>query len=387
MRAPRPPAPATVPQLSALEPVAAPPVERVRRLSYSALALFERCPYRFYAERLAGMRPVDGSGRVPGQTGLAATEIGDAVHRLLEGVDLDSAGGAGGRAGSRAGIRARPTRSWSGSTGSSRRTASRHWRSAWHRSRARPPSGHSPSSTTESSSTASSTCFTSSERSRARRRLQVERARRAPNRPRWSSREYRLQRLVYAIACFRAGAEEVEVVYQFLERPEELVSAAFRREELSALEAGAVGGDRAHPGRRVPAAAERVRLRRLSGARRRLRRALRSSPVVARSIRSQRRAADVRAEAGADRADHRAARGRARRRRDRAPLPLRARAARLRDALRTDDGREREPRHRAPVREVPPAARTTSPSRPRSSSATSTRPASTGRRRRRCAGR
>ena len=31
--------------------------------------------------------------------------------------------------------------------------------------------------------------------------------------------EYRLQRLVYALACFRAGAEEVEVVYQFLERP------------------------------------------------------------------------------------------------------------------------------------------------------------------------
>ncbi|HWQ01032.1 MAG TPA: PD-(D/E)XK nuclease family protein, partial [Gaiellaceae bacterium] len=49
--------------------------------------------------------------------------------------------------------------------------------------------------------------------------------------------EYRLQRLVYAIACFRAGADEVEVVYQFLERPDELVEATFRRGELPELEA------------------------------------------------------------------------------------------------------------------------------------------------------
>src|SRR6185295_5591708 len=39
--------------------------------------------------------------------------------------------------------------------------------------------------------------------------------------------EYRLQRLVYALACFRAGAEEVEVVYAFLERPDAVVSTAF----------------------------------------------------------------------------------------------------------------------------------------------------------------
>jgi hypothetical protein len=48
--------------------------------------------------------------------------------------------------------------------------------------------------------------------------------------------EYRVQRLVYALACFRAGVEEVEVVYQFLERPEEIVSAAFARADVPALE-------------------------------------------------------------------------------------------------------------------------------------------------------
>src|SRR5207245_362262 len=48
--------------------------------------------------------------------------------------------------------------------------------------------------------------------------------------------DYRLQRLVYALACFRAGANEVEVVYQFLERPDAVVAASFSREELPALE-------------------------------------------------------------------------------------------------------------------------------------------------------
>ena len=48
---------------------------------------------------------------------------------------------------------------------------------------------------------------------------------------------YSLQRLVYALACFRAGAEEVEVVYHFLERPDAVVSRTFERSELPALEA------------------------------------------------------------------------------------------------------------------------------------------------------
>jgi hypothetical protein len=48
--------------------------------------------------------------------------------------------------------------------------------------------------------------------------------------------DYHLQRLVYALACFRAGADEVEVVYAFLERPDAVVSTTFRREQLPELE-------------------------------------------------------------------------------------------------------------------------------------------------------
>jgi hypothetical protein len=48
--------------------------------------------------------------------------------------------------------------------------------------------------------------------------------------------EYRLQRLVYALACLRDGAEEVEIAYQFLERPEDVVSATFDRDGVAELE-------------------------------------------------------------------------------------------------------------------------------------------------------
>src|SRR2546421_11883416 len=49
--------------------------------------------------------------------------------------------------------------------------------------------------------------------------------------------DYRLQRLVYALACFRAGAEEVEVVYHFLERPDAPVEAVFTSADVPELEA------------------------------------------------------------------------------------------------------------------------------------------------------
>ena len=85
-----PPLPPLAPVLAPIQALPEPPLHDVRRLSYTALALFERCSYRYYAERVAGMRPADAHGTVAGQRGLAATEIGDAVHRLLELVDLQA---------------------------------------------------------------------------------------------------------------------------------------------------------------------------------------------------------------------------------------------------------------------------------------------------------
>ncbi len=87
------------------------------------------------------------------------------------------------------------------------------------------------------------------------------------------ARSYELQRLVYALACFRAGAEEVEVAYLFLERPDEPVATTFTRTQVPELEAELSAAiARLRAGEFRPDA-ERVRMRRLSRARRRLRRA------------------------------------------------------------------------------------------------------------------
>ena len=71
--------------------------------------------------------------------------------------------------------------------------------------------------------------------------------------------DYGLQRLVYALACFRAGAEKVEVVYQFLEQPDEPVVTLFTSEDVPQLEAqlsAAIGRIRA--GAFVPTPSERA---------------------------------------------------------------------------------------------------------------------------------
>jgi ATP-dependent helicase/nuclease subunit A len=229
--------PPVVPPLAPLVPVPEPPLHRVRRLSFTALGQFESCSYRYYAERIAGMKATDERLAAPGTTGLAATEIGTAVHRLLELVNL--------------------------------------------REPLPPPDlvahvhGWYPSVTDEEVERISGFVSSYCESELARRVASLPGA--APERPfafvhdgvllqgrldvlqldgaravvvdyKTNSLEagspdeiveadYRLQRLVYALACFRAGADEVEVVYHFLERPDAVVSTVFRSEQVSELEA------------------------------------------------------------------------------------------------------------------------------------------------------
>jgi ATP-dependent helicase/nuclease subunit A len=228
--------PALVPALPALAEVPAPPLHRVRRLSFSALALFERCSYRYYAERVVGMRPTDERAAAPGTSGLAATEIGDAVHRLLEHVNLQEP---------------------------------------------QPPDelialvrGWYPSVTEEELERIGGFVRSYCESELAQRVATLSGAR--PESPfafehdgvllhgrldvlqldgkravvidyktntleegtpeEIVEGDYRLQRLVYALACFRAGAEEVEVVYHFLERSDAVVATTFRIEQVADLE-------------------------------------------------------------------------------------------------------------------------------------------------------
>ena len=227
--------PPLAPALAPIQALPEPPLHDVRRLSYSALALFERCSYRYYAERVAGMREARAHGTVAGQTGLVATEVGDAVHRLLELVDLSAP--------------AMPDVDQV---------------RAWY-----------PAVTDEELSRIAAFVENYCGSELARRIATLAGAR--PERPfafehdgvllhgrldvlhvegaralvldyktnslaegtpdEIVEADYRLQRLVYALACFRAGVDEVEVVYHFLERPDAVVSKTFARADLPELEA------------------------------------------------------------------------------------------------------------------------------------------------------
>jgi ATP-dependent exoDNAse (exonuclease V) beta subunit len=225
-------------ELPALAEIASPPVHDVRRLSYSALALFERCSYRFYAERVLGLPPREAVGDAVSPGTLAATEIGDAVHRLLELVPLDDP--------------APPARA-------DLELTVRGWY---------------PDVTADELDRIAVLVESYCASALARRLAELEGAR--PERPfvfehdgvlirgrldvLWQEgaralvvdyksnaledrepseiveSEYALQRLVYALVCLRAGASEVEVAYQFLEAPDDVVSTTFTVADVEPLE-------------------------------------------------------------------------------------------------------------------------------------------------------
>ena len=200
--------------LPELAPPPLPPLHRVQRLSYSSLALYERCSYRYYAERLARLHERRPQG--PGGGGLAATEIGNAVHRLLERPDADLAS---------------VTEWYPRATGGdlerigSLVAAYRTSELAARTEGARPELAFA----FEHDGVLLHGRFDLYRRE-GNRALVVDYKTNAigdRDPAEVVEAEYTLQRLVYALACFRAGAEEVEVVYAFLERPEAPVSSHF----------------------------------------------------------------------------------------------------------------------------------------------------------------
>jgi ATP-dependent exoDNAse (exonuclease V) beta subunit len=224
------------PRLAALEEVPRPPLHHVRRLSYSALSLFEQCSYRYFAERVVGLRPARAAGSVPGHEGLAATEIGDAVHALLEGVDLHAPAVPGDLADR---VRARYP-----AVTEEEIERIHAFVAAYCGSRlAARIAG------LEGAAVERPFAF-EHDGVLLHGRLDVlqrdhQRALVVDYKTNWLEdeipadvveRDYRLQRLVYALACFRAGATEVEVVYQFLERPDELVTQRYLVADVPALE-------------------------------------------------------------------------------------------------------------------------------------------------------
>jgi ATP-dependent helicase/nuclease subunit A len=227
--------PQVAPALALIQAPPAPPLHDVRRLSYSALALFERCSYRYYAERVAGMRPAHAHGTVAGQTGLVATEVGDAVHRLLEVVDLSAP----------APPDIESVRAWYPAVTEEELERIAAFVAAYCDSELAQRIAALPGARPERPFAFEHDGVLLHGRLDV---LQVEGSRALVLDYKTNSlaegtpeeiveADYRLQRLVYALACFRAGMDEVEVVYHFLERPNAVVSTTFARAEVPELEA------------------------------------------------------------------------------------------------------------------------------------------------------
>jgi hypothetical protein len=229
-----PPLPPLAPALPSIVPLPTAPLHDVKRLSYSALALFERCSYRYYAERVVGMQPADPSGALPGTVGLAATEVGDAVHRLLELVDLPAPVPPD----------VELVREWyPGVTDEELDRIGRFVRAYCESELAVRVAGLAGARPErpfafEHDGVLLHGRLDVLQRQGARALvLDYKTNSLAEGTPEEIvESDYRLQRLVYALACFRAGAEEVEVVYHFLERQEAVVSRVFDRAELPELE-------------------------------------------------------------------------------------------------------------------------------------------------------
>jgi len=213
-------APPAAPELPPLVALPEPPLLRVRRLSFTALSTFEQCAYKYFARYGLGLseRRVeleDGADR-------SGTEVGSLVHALLEEIDLAAPAVPELEDEQIRGLVAAYCES-----DLARRVAAldgvekeRHF--------------------TFEHAGVLVHGYLDAFYLREGRALVVDYKTNAlgeASPEEIVEEDYGLQRLVYALASFRAGAEEVEVVYHFLERPEAPVEAVFTRADLPELEA------------------------------------------------------------------------------------------------------------------------------------------------------
>jgi ATP-dependent helicase/nuclease subunit A len=223
------------PRLPELAAVPEPPHHHVRRLSFTALSLFESCSYRYYAERVVGMRARDVSPA--DEEGLSGTAIGSFVHAELERVSLREPAPP-------AGLEERFSAAFARATaeeGEHVATLVRAYceselaarvatfdRLFQERHFTFEHDGVLLHGYLDVHARQGDRAFVLDYKTNALGEETPEEV---------VEHSYRLQRLVYALACLRAGASEVEVVYHFLERPEAPVATTFGRDQVPLLEA------------------------------------------------------------------------------------------------------------------------------------------------------
>jgi ATP-dependent exoDNAse (exonuclease V) beta subunit len=220
-------------------PAVAPEIVSV---SYSALAAYKRCAYRFYAERVLGLPPVE--RREPSEAArpsgggpvLSATERGTVVHALLERLDFRRPVMPSSSAIIAAAPRPPSAAELEAITGLIERFAAtglraRLGRATWVRREQRFGFLFQDALMTGTLDVIAG--------EPADRRLIVDYKTDRLDGTELAAlvaRDYAAQQLIYALAALRAGAAEVEVAHVFLEAPDQPVSAIFTRDGVPALE-------------------------------------------------------------------------------------------------------------------------------------------------------
>jgi ATP-dependent exoDNAse (exonuclease V) beta subunit len=227
------PLPPPAPTLPELHAIPEPALHHVRRLSFTALSLFETCSYRYFAERVAGMRSLD----VQGGDGLSGTAIGSAVHAELEHVDLAAPALAPGW---EERVRASYPRATDEEVERIRGLIEAYCTSELALRVSSLDGVAKERHFTFEHDGVLLHGFLDTYHRDGKRALVVDyksNMLEGQEPAEIVARSYELQRLVYALACFRAGATEVEVTYLFLERPDEPVGTIFMRAQVPELEA------------------------------------------------------------------------------------------------------------------------------------------------------
>jgi ATP-dependent helicase/nuclease subunit A len=213
-------------------------------LSYTSLSELERCGYRFYLERVLGLREDRAATREPSrEAGLEARARGALVHRLMELLDFSApytpsreevaraASELGFDIGAREGEEVAALIAGAGAASLARRVAAaqtvrREYPFAFSLTPQEPLiTGVIDLLAGEADGGGYLVLDYKSDRvgSQARLGELVE-------------RDYGIQRLIYALAVLREGAASVEIVHWFLERPEEFVGVRYTRADRASLE-------------------------------------------------------------------------------------------------------------------------------------------------------
>jgi hypothetical protein len=219
-------------------------------VSYSSLGEYLRCGYRFYLERVLGLRGVErpggggvvsgGGAALGGGAGLSAAERGVLVHALLEGLDFRRGAAPSASAAMAAAARAgmRPN---DGELDEAVAMVQRFLDTELCRRLAAVPElrREEPFSFVLDPGGIVVDGFIDVLARERERTIVVDYKsdRLAGADPAAvAQREYAIQRLVYALAALKGGAEVVEVVHAFLEQPDRPVIAAYTTADADALE-------------------------------------------------------------------------------------------------------------------------------------------------------